>query len=356
MATPDAPPSPPTPAPQDERDHALASVPRRDLLRSTAALSCVALALGRLTACTADRQVTAAAPLPAAGPDAGPEPGAMDMMAGNDPPPMAAGPGAAPTTANPPRASTRAPATNTGARADQDNDAGSAEPMTTATTEQSATGASEPLVKPACAVATHFPEITDLGPIAGFTRMDRGDELEWLTVGIAASLYALQLPDCVLFMLRALDGLRLGYPISMLQHSLQAATRAHNANASDELVLCALCHHLGALLSVEAQAELSASILRGFVSEDAYRIVRHGPEYQWQQYGAQLGLPTNQRARYAQQSWHADAVRFSDEWDSPAYDPSFKSLPLEEFESLVRAKFSPDTGYLTGYLTSTDCI
>ena len=154
----------------------------------------------------------------------------------------------------------------------------------------------------ACPVLTHFPAISDDAPRSSFTVMDDGDQLQWLITGTAAALYAAQVPDRVLFMLRALDNIQAGYPLSALQHSLQAATRARRAGASDELVLCALCHHLGMVITVEGQAELSAAILRGFVSEDAYRVLRHQAEYQWAQYGERIGLPTDQSARYADQT------------------------------------------------------
>lgn len=211
-------------------------------------------------------------------------------------------------------------------------------------------------IRVACPVITQFPAIVDLGARSTFTRMDRGDQLQWLVTGVSAAQYAVQLPDCVLAMLRNLDVVHFGHPISMLAHSLQVATRAREANASDDLVLAALCHHIGSLLTVEGQAELSAAILRGFISEDAYRVLRHHNEYQWSVYGAQVGLPTTQRERYANESWHRDAERFCDEWDCAGYDPSFRSLPLAEFEPLVRAKLGPESGYLVGQLTSGDCV
>jgi predicted HD phosphohydrolase len=208
----------------------------------------------------------------------------------------------------------------------------------------------------ACPVVTQFPAIIDLGARATFTRMDRGDQFEWLLTGLSAAQYASALPDCVLAMLQSLDRLHFGHPLSLLAHSLQAATRARNAHAHDDLVLAALCHHLGALITIEGQAELSAAILRGFVSENVYRVVRHHEEYQTDVYAARVGLPGGQRERYAREPWHLDAVRFCDEWDCPSYDPSFASLELAAFELLVRAKLGPESGYLVGQLTSTDCV
>jgi predicted HD phosphohydrolase len=186
--------------------------------------------------------------------------------------------------------------------------------------------------------------------------MDRGDVLEWITVGFSATAYAEQHPDTVLHLLRLLDRVHIGYPTSVLAHSLQTATRARRANASDELVLCALCHHLGSAITYEGQAELSAAILRGFVSEDAYRIVRHQDEFQLFHYGAQVDRPSSQRERYVSERWYGQARTFCDEWDSPSYATDYASLPLEEFEPLVRAKLGTSSGYLVGTLTSEDCI
>jgi predicted HD phosphohydrolase len=229
------------------------------------------------------------------------------------------------------------------------DDAGVAEPP-------SAAGPSADAVRLACPVVTRFAAISDDGPRSSFTVMDAGDQLQWLITGTAAVLYAAQVPDRVLFMLRALDSIQAGYPLSVLQHSLQAATRARRASASDELVLCALCHHLGMVITVEGQSELSAAILRGFVSEDAYRVLRHQAEYQWAHYGDRIGLPTDQRARHAGQAWDALARRFCDEWDCPSYDPGYDTLPLSEFEPLIRTKLGSGSGYLVGVATSTDCL
>lgn len=208
----------------------------------------------------------------------------------------------------------------------------------------------------ACPVITQFEPIVDDGPRSSFTVMADGDQLQWLITGTSAALYATQLPDQILFMLKALDRVRVGYPLSMLQHSLQAATRARRANATDDLVLCALCHHLGSVITLEGQAELSASIVRGFVAEDAYHMLRHQDEYRLAHYGERVDLPTGLRARWASAPWDAQAKQFYDEWDRPSYDPSYDTLPLSEFEGLVRSKFSPDIGNLTGSPTQMDCL
>ncbi len=206
----------------------------------------------------------------------------------------------------------------------------------------------------ACAKPTTFAPIVDEGLRTAATRTDQTDTLDWLTMTFASSLYQATLPDTLIGLLRTLGGMHLGYPINLLDHSLQAATRARRAGASDDLVLAALFHHVGMALSVEGYAELSAAIVRGYVSEDAYKIMRHHPEYAWTHFGALSGKPTDQRARFAGQSFHADAVRFADDWERVAYDPAYPSLPLADFEALVRDRFSSLTSEL--YTTHGDCI
>jgi hypothetical protein len=89
------------------------------------------------------------------------------------------------------------------------------------------------------------------------------------------------------------------------------------------------------------------------VSEGGYRILRHHMEFQWKHYGAQAGLPTNLRDRYTAEPWYADATRFSDEWDQTSFDGKFETLPLEEFEPLVRAFFNKEPAHENR--TATDC-
>jgi predicted HD phosphohydrolase len=165
---------------------------------------------------------------------------------------------------------------------------------------------------------------------------------------------AVQVPAAVLALLRQLAELDVGYPVDLLTHSLQTATRAVQANATDDLVLAALLHDVGFALVVEGHAEISAAILRGYVDENAYRVVRHHTELEWQHYGALIGQPTDQRARYIGQPWFADAERFVDEWEIASYEPGFAAMALEDFEDLVRARFGD--GSLIHDQTASDCI
>jgi predicted HD phosphohydrolase len=207
----------------------------------------------------------------------------------------------------------------------------------------------------ACEVAvTSFPNLADGGPATTFTRMDQSGRADWIAIGGATSRLAAKVPDGILNLLRALDKLYMGYPISVLAHSLQTATRAMQANAPDDLVLGALCHDIGMAITPAGHSELSAAILRGYVSDQAYRVVRHHTEFEWLRGGAPSGQPTDQRDRYKTQPWFGDAARFIDDWESISYDPAFSSRTLEDFEDLVRAKFSAATTVNSS--TAMDCL
>jgi predicted HD phosphohydrolase len=64
-----------------------------------------------------------------------------------------------------------------------------------------------------------------------------------------------------------------------IQDCLQTATRARRANATDELVLVAVVHDAAEVVSSTNHAELAAALMRPYVSERAYYIVRTHMEF-----------------------------------------------------------------------------
>ena len=77
---------------------------------------------------------------------------------------------------------------------------------------------------------------------AAFTRMDQSTREDWMKIGRATLDLQPTVADRVLGMLRSFADLDAGFGVSQLHHALQTATMATRANASDEMVLCALCH------------------------------------------------------------------------------------------------------------------
>ena len=67
------------------------------------------------------------------------------------------------------------------------------------------------------------------------------------------------------------------YRISRLQHCLQTATRAEKDGADKETIVCALLHDIGDVISPSNHSQVSAALLRPYVSEKNYWIVlNHG--------------------------------------------------------------------------------
>jgi predicted HD phosphohydrolase len=175
---------------------------------------------------------------------------------------------------------------------------------------------------------------------ASFTRMDQSTNADWMTIGRATVELQPRVADRVLSMLRSLGDLYAGFGVSQLHHALQTATMARRANASDEIVLCALCHDVGKYVSIANHAAIAAEMLRPYVSDDAYHIVRTHQDFQGRHYYAHFGKSAALREEQRSEPWFALAERFTDEWDQAAFDPAYRVLPLEEFEPLVRASFA----------------
>jgi predicted HD phosphohydrolase len=170
---------------------------------------------------------------------------------------------------------------------------------------------------------------------ARFTRMDQSSREEWLAIGQETMALQAEVPRRMMSMLRELSGLRGGFGVDQLHHALQTATMARRANASDDVVLAALCHDVGKLLSIPNHAAIGAELLKPYVSRDVYRVLATHQEFQGRHYFQHFGASTTLREKYRAEPWFALAEQFTDEWDQAAFDPSYPVLPLEEFEPLV---------------------
>jgi predicted HD phosphohydrolase len=175
---------------------------------------------------------------------------------------------------------------------------------------------------------------------ASFTRMDRSSRDEWMNIGQATLGVQGIVAERMLHMLRSFDDLYVGFRVSQLHHALQTATMARRANASDEIVLAALCHDVGKYVSIANHAAIAAEMLRPYVSDDTYKIVLTHQDFQGRHYFEHFGKSSNLREGHRGQPWFSLAERFTDEWDQAAFDPDYPVLPLQEFEPLVRQAFA----------------
>ena len=176
--------------------------------------------------------------------------------------------------------------------------------------------------------------------MVSFTSMAVGTREDYELLERLEAEFAASTADRVLEQLRGLAGSLGGYKVDRLEHSLQSATRAYRDDADEEMVVAALLHDIGDLLSPHNHSELAAAVLRPYVSERIYWIVRQHGLFQSYYYAHHFGNDRNARDRYMDHPWYQDAVDFCHRWDQSSFDPEYESLPLEFFEPMVRRVFA----------------
>jgi predicted HD phosphohydrolase len=148
-----------------------------------------------------------------------------------------------------------------------------------------------------------------------------------------------EVPDRILGFLRMSDRLTQGFQVSQLVHGLQTATMAERAGAAPEMVAGALCHDIGKLVSNANHPAIAAEIIRPWVSDEVYWVVKVHQDFEGMHYYARVGLDPMMRRKHAGHAYYEVAERFADDWDQNAFDPDYDTLPLEHFEPLVREVF-----------------
>ena len=176
-------------------------------------------------------------------------------------------------------------------------------------------------------------------PTVSFTSMAAGTREDYELLERLEAEFASGTSDRVLEQLRGLAGSLAGYQVDRLEHSLQSATRAYHDGADEEMVVAALLHDIGDLLAPHNHSELAAAVLRPYVSEKTYWVVRQHGLFQTYYYAHHTGGDRNARDRYIDHPWYQDAVDFCQRWDQASFDPDYASLPLEFFEPMVRRVF-----------------
>ena len=173
-----------------------------------------------------------------------------------------------------------------------------------------------------------------------FTQMKDGTKEDYLLLEKHEKKYIEGTADRLIKFISSLNTTLEGYQITRLEHSLQTATRALNDNAGEEMIVAALLHDIGDELAPLNHSEYAAAVLKPYVSEKTHWIVEKHGEFQMYYYAHHIGGNRNQREKYKGHKYYEDTVNFCEKWDQKSFDPNFKSLPLENFKSLVNKIFS----------------
>ena len=148
------------------------------------------------------------------------------------------------------------------------------------------------------------------------------------------------IPDRILALLVASGALVQGMQVTQLEHGLQTATMAERAGMDVDVVVAALCHDMGKVISTPNHSAIAAEMIKPFVSDDAYWMVKVHQDFEGIHYLAKIGVDPMVRLQHRDHPAYELAERFADEWDEKAFDPDYDMLPLEHFEPMVREVFS----------------
>ena len=172
-----------------------------------------------------------------------------------------------------------------------------------------------------------------------FKSMENGTAEEYAFLNDLEDEFNLELPKRLIASLRSLNSSLSGYQISRLEHSLQGATRAHFAGEDLEIVIAILFHDIGDGLAPYSHSEMAAAILRPFVSEKTYWIVKHHGVFQMYYYAHHSGGDRNARELFINSPWYQDAIKFCHEYDQNCFDPNYETKPLEFFIPMINDFF-----------------
>lgn len=186
-----------------------------------------------------------------------------------------------------------------------------------------------------------------------FTSMEEGDAEDYAYLDELEDRYKEGLSGRLIEALAKLDGSLSGYQVSRLEHVLQAATKAHRAGESDEWVAAALLHDIGDELAPYSHSEMAAAILRPFVSDEIYWVVKHHGLFQMYYYAHHCGGDQHARDQFKNHQFYGSAVKFCHEYDQNCFDPEYCSESLDFFQPLLARVFAKpkaiDTEHIARY-------
>jgi predicted HD phosphohydrolase len=175
---------------------------------------------------------------------------------------------------------------------------------------------------------------------ATFNSLGESQAEDWQIIIAEFGHYAQGLPDRIMAHLKLLDGDFGGFPVDRYTHSLQTATRALNDGRDEEYVICALLHDIGDTLGSYNHPDIAAAMLKPFVSEANLWMIQHHNIFQGYYFFQHVGMDRNMREQFRGNAHFERTAEFCELYDSPAFDTAYKTLPLSEFEPMMRRVFA----------------
>ena len=171
---------------------------------------------------------------------------------------------------------------------------------------------------------------------ATFSRIEDSTAADWQLIGGEFLQFTRTLPDRVMAHLKLLDGDYGGFPIDRYRHCLQTATRALHDGRDEEYVVCALLHDIGDTLGTFNHADIGAAIVEPFVSDENHWMVKHHAIFQGHFFFHHIGLDRNLRDNFKAHPSYERTAEFCQKYDNPAFSATAATLPIAEFEPMLR--------------------
>merc|ERR1740117_2339748 len=105
------------------------------------------------------------------------------------------------------------------------------------------------------------------------------------------------------------------------------------------MVVVALLHDVGEAVFAANHGEVIAAMLRPFVTERSYFVLKYHDLFQGYHYAHHFGLDRDARDALKDSPHYAACAHFTDAWDSRAFDPGYNSERLAMFEPMVARIF-----------------
>lgn len=175
---------------------------------------------------------------------------------------------------------------------------------------------------------------------AQFAAMTESTADDWQIIASHMKPFVAALPGRIIAHLKLLDGDYGGYPVDRLEHCLQTATRAHRDGRDEEYVVCALLHDIGDTLGPSNHADVAATILQPYISEENHWIIKHHGIFQGYYFFDHLGMDGNAREAFKDHPHYQACVDFCHLYDQNSFDSEYESEPLEFFVPMIERLFA----------------
>ena len=131
-----------------------------------------------------------------------------------------------------------------------------------------------------------------------FAHMAEGTADDYRIIAEASGKVADHLADDLLDLLQQTERADMGFQVTRLERSLQTATHAFRDGQDEEMVVAALLHDVGDTIAPFNHDQVAADILRPYVSDRTYWVVRHHGLFQTYYYNHHFGRDRNERDQY----------------------------------------------------------